>query len=77
MSKLLNSAASSQLLCAGPLSTRLWRRGFADSKKLTEARREELFAGLLRENKLGWAADSLTASFISEQMLRACVDTCC
>ena len=46
-------------------------RGFADSKKLTEAKREELFAALLLQQKLGWATDSLTAAFISEQMLQA------
>ena len=47
------------------------RRGFADSKKLTEARREELFTSLIQENKMSWATDSLTAAFISEHMLRA------
>ena len=46
-------------------------RGFADSKKLTEAKREELFV-LMAEQKIGWATDSLAAIFISEQMLQAC-----
>ena len=46
-------------------------RGFADSKKLTEAKREELFV-LMAEQKIAWATDSLTATFISEQMLQAC-----
>ena len=48
-------------------------RAFADSKKLTEAKREELFEALLLQNKIAWATDSLTATFISEQMLQACV----
>jgi ribonuclease HII len=47
--------------------------GVDDSKKLTEAYREDLFADLTSETKrewLGWAVKAISAKEISEGMLR-------
>ena len=44
-------------------------RAFADSKVLTEARREELLDQMEADSLLGFRAESLSASFISGRML--------
>jgi ribonuclease H2 subunit A len=44
-------------------------RGLADSKTLTEEKRETLFAKLAEEPSVGVASDVLTAALISSKML--------
>jgi ribonuclease HII len=50
----------------------LWgiSRDYADSKTLTEEKRELLFARVLEDPMVGHAVDSLSAQFISGEMLR-------
>ncbi|CAG9464415.1 unnamed protein product [Pedinophyceae sp. YPF-701] len=47
----------------------LKKKGFADSKALTEERRDTLFEDLLNDPRLGFLVDSLSAATISAQML--------
>ena len=47
----------------------LWRRGFADSKTLTQDRREALLRALEAAPRLVGAPDSLSAAYISGRML--------
>ena len=53
----------------------MWRlsqcRAFADSKTLTEARREELYKEMAGDASLGYAADVLSAKTLSVKMLAA------
>ena len=42
----------------------------ADSKVLTESKREELYENLLADNLMGWAVDVLDPRDLSAQMLR-------
>lgn len=44
-------------------------REFADSKKLTEARREDLYEAICRDTSLAWDTESLPATVISQRML--------
>ena len=44
-------------------------RSFADSKKLTEERREGLFADICDDENMMYGVDSLSAENISERML--------
>ncbi|KAK9821849.1 hypothetical protein WJX74_004776 [Apatococcus lobatus] len=55
-----------------PLSTslQLVSRSFADSKTLTEAKREQLFEEIQADEQMASATDSLSAATISAQMLR-------
>lgn len=63
----------SQLLIAyhwsATLPVYLVYRAYADSKTLTEAQRESLFAAIQLDEQLAYSADVLGASFISSQML--------
>lgn len=43
--------------------------GSADSKKLTEDRRDELFDVVKKETRMGWAVDSSSPQDLSAQML--------
>ncbi|KFM28390.1 Ribonuclease H2 subunit A [Auxenochlorella protothecoides] len=52
-----------------PCSTDLTSKAFADSKTLTEARREALLAQLQADPGIGFRAESLSAAFISGRML--------
>lgn len=45
------------------------RRAFADSKTLTEEKRERLFEQIQQDHSLGYLADALSAQFISAKML--------
>lgn len=44
--------------------------GCADSKQLTEARRDEIFVNTNKEAELGWAVDLISPSEISTSMSR-------
>lgn len=44
-------------------------RSFADSKTLTEAKREALYAEIVRDLNMGFAADALSAKELSAKML--------
>ena len=46
------------------------RKGFDDSKKLSEAQRERLFAGIKAEEGMGFVSVVVSAEFISQRMLR-------
>lgn len=46
-------------------------RAFADSKTLTEAKREELYGEIASDASLGFAADVLSAKTLSVKMLAA------
>ncbi|KAK9805728.1 hypothetical protein WJX73_002697 [Symbiochloris irregularis] len=48
---------------------RIGEREFADSKKLTEARREDLYEVICRDTTLAWDTESLPATVISQRML--------
>jgi len=43
--------------------------GSADSKKLTEERRDELFGVVKQDTRMGWAVDSSSPQELSAQML--------
>ena len=45
-------------------------RAFADSKTLTEEKRESLFEEVLADSMMGYAVDCISAADISSQMLR-------
>ncbi len=45
-------------------------RSFADSKTLTEEKREVLYEEVLADQGIGFAIDSISAADISSQMLR-------
>lgn len=45
-------------------------RAFADSKTLTEAKRDQLFAEMQTAEDVGYAVDVVPAAEISAQMLR-------
>eukprot|EP00897_Mesotaenium_endlicherianum_P002220 jgi/Mesen1/2025/ME000148S01133 len=49
---------------------RLAQQEYADSKVLSEAKREELYGALLADPCLGWAVEVLEAHSLSAQMLR-------
>lgn len=48
------------------------RREYADSKTLSEEKRELLFGQLVADPMVAYKSDSLTAEFISGEMLRRC-----
>lgn len=50
-------------------STTAWARSFADSKTLTEAKREALYEELAADTDMGYAADVLSAKELSAKML--------
>ncbi len=45
-------------------------RDFADSKTLSDEKREQLFGGIEAAEDIGFAVDRVTAADISSQMLR-------
>lgn len=52
------------------MTTAVHCRAFADSKTLTEEKRESLFAEIQADAELGFEVDSISASRISTDMLR-------
>ncbi len=46
----------------------MWGHG-ADSKVLTEAKRDELYASILADSSMGWAVDVIDPRDLSAQML--------
>ena len=42
----------------------------ADSKQLTEAKRDSLYDEIMANNNIGWSRGELTAEYISAGMLR-------
>lgn len=54
------------------------RREYADSKTLTDEKREQLFTEIEGDEDVGFAVDNVTAADISSQMLRRChTCSCC
>ena len=47
-------------------------REYADSKTLTDEKREQLFTEIEGDEDVGFAVDNVTAADISSQMLRRC-----
>ncbi len=58
--------------CAVSNKARLARMDYADSKTLTEEKREALFGKLKADATMGWAVDSISAQTLSVKMLRKC-----
>ena len=52
-------------------------RAFADSKTLTEEKREALFEEIAKDSSMGSAVDVLDARTISAQMLHRYGEGCC
>ncbi|GAQ87137.1 Ribonuclease H [Klebsormidium nitens] len=57
--------------CALSQKARIAGMEFADSKTLTEEKRETLFEALKEDTSIGWAADVIHAKDLSSQMLRS------
>lgn len=51
----------------------LYLREFNDSKQLTEAKRDSLFALIKKDERMGFVSEILSAHFISTSMLSRCV----
>jgi hypothetical protein len=58
--------------CAVSNKERLAKAAYADSKTLTEEKRESLFAQLKADATMGWVVDSISAHALSTKMLRKC-----
>ncbi len=56
--------------CAVSNKERLARAAYADSKTLTEEKREGLFAQLKADAAMGWMVDAISAATLSAKMLR-------
>lgn len=59
--------------CALSYKDRLAKAEYADSKALTEEKREALFARLKADDAMGWMVDAISAETLSVKMLRKCV----
>jgi ribonuclease H2 subunit A len=58
--------------CAVSYKPSLAQAAFADSKTLTEEKRDALFAQLKKDAAMGWIVDSISAEALSTKMLRRC-----
>lgn len=56
-------------VAAAPASVDLVSKRFADSKTLTAEKRDELLKAILEDPNMAFAAETLSAQFISEEML--------
>ena len=56
--------------CAVSYKPALAKAAYADSKALTEERRDALFAQLKADTAMGWIVDSISAEALSTKMLR-------
>ena len=56
--------------CEASLRGPLAKRAFADSKTLTEEKREALYEEILADSGLGWAVESISARELSAKMLQ-------
>jgi hypothetical protein len=65
------SARFAQLNTFADVDTQLKACDFDDSKKLTEAQREGMFAGIQASSFMGWSVDIITAASMSANMLAA------
>jgi ribonuclease H2 subunit A len=52
-----------------PLEDDLKSKDFNDSKQLTEAKRDQLFSSILRDERMGFAVENISAQYISGLML--------
>jgi ribonuclease H2 subunit A len=62
--------------CALSYKERLAKADYADSKALTEEKRETLFATLKADDNMGYIVDAISAQTLSIKMLRKCVACC-
>ena len=58
--------------CAVSHKEELSRAAYADSKTLTEEKREQLFQQLQADSRMGWMVDSISAQTLSAKMLSKC-----
>ena len=56
--------------CTVSNKERLARAAYADSKTLTEEKRDALFAQLKADSAMGWMVDSISAETLSAKLLR-------
>ncbi len=59
--------------CAVSNKETLAKAAYADSKTLTEDKRDALFEQLKADAAMGWMIDSISAETLSAKMLRKCV----
>ena len=58
--------------CAIGYKPTLAKAAYADSKALTEEKRDALFLQLKADAAMGWIVDSISAEALSTKMLRRC-----
>lgn len=58
--------------CAIRHKDELAKAAYADSKTLTEERREQLFLQLQSDKNMGWMVDSISPQMMSAKMLSKC-----
>ena len=63
--------------CAVSNKEALAKAAYADSKTLTEEKRESLFGQLQADARMGWMVDSISAQTLSAKMLSKCVARGC
>ena len=61
------------VFCAVSNKEALAKAAYADSKTLTEEKREHLFKQLQADARMGWMVDSISAQTLSAKMLSKCV----